>query len=204
MKLNYTFTRYVGAGGAWSTANDLIKYVRFELNEGKLDDGVQYVSAKNLLQRRVPNVSIGEDQTYGMGLEVDRTWGVTVVHHGGSPGGYKSDIMLVPEADIGAVILTNADNGQMLLRPFMRRLLELLYDGKPEAAGDVASAAARTKAEFAKERERVSVVPDAAAVTKLAKHYTGPDLGPLTVTRGGNGTTFAFRTFSSPVGTRKN
>jgi CubicO group peptidase (beta-lactamase class C family) len=204
MKLNYAFTRYAGAGGAWSTANDLIKYVRFELNDGKLDDGVQYVSAKNLLQRRVPNVSIGEDQTYGMGLMVDKTWGVTVVHHGGSLGGYKSDILLVPEADIGAVILTNADNGQMLLRPFMRRLLELLYDGKPEAAGDVASAAARTKAELAKERERVSVVPDAAAVAKLAKHYSSPDLGPLTVTRSGNGASFAFRTFSSPVGTRKN
>jgi CubicO group peptidase (beta-lactamase class C family) len=204
MKLNYAFTRYAGAGGAWSTANDLIKYVRFELNDGKLDNGVQYVSAKNLLQRRVPNVAIGEDQTYGMGLEVDKTWGVTVVHHGGSLGGYKSDIMLVPDADIGAVILTNSDNGQMLLRPFMRRLLELLYDGKPEAAGDVASAAARTKAELAKERERVSAVPDPAAVAKLAGHYSSPDLGELTVTRSGKGASFAFRTFSSPMGTRKN
>ena len=42
------------AGGAWSSANDLVKYVRFELNEGKTDGGQQWVSAKNLLQRRVP------------------------------------------------------------------------------------------------------------------------------------------------------
>ncbi len=45
-KLNYAFTRYGAAGGAWSTANDLARYVRFELNEGKLDDGKQYVSAQ--------------------------------------------------------------------------------------------------------------------------------------------------------------
>ena len=204
MKLNYAFSRYAAAGGAWSTANDLIKYVRFELNEGKLDSGVQYVSAKNLLQRRVPNVPIGEDQTYGMGLMSDKTWGVEIVHHGGSLGGYKTDIMMIPEADIGAVILTNSDNGQMLLRPFMRRLLELLYDGKLEAAGDVAASGKRLKAELATERARVSLVPDKVEVAKLASHYSSPDLGALTVTRSGAGASFTFRTFSSPVGTRKN
>ncbi|MDI1295610.1 MAG: serine hydrolase [bacterium] len=204
MKLNYAFTRYAGAGGAWSTANDLIKYVRFELNEGKLDNGKQYISAKNLLQRRVPNVPVGEDRTYGMGLQTDSDYGVQVVHHGGSLGGYKSDILLIPDAGIGAVILTNADNGQMLLRPFMRRLLELLYDGKPEAAGDVAAAAARTKAELSKEAERVSVTPDPAAVAALAPHYSNAELGPITVTRDGDGVNFAFRTFSSSMGTRRN
>jgi CubicO group peptidase (beta-lactamase class C family) len=204
MKLNYAFTRYAAAGGAWSTANDLIKYVRFELNEGKLDNGTQYVSAKNLLQRRVPNVPIGEDQTYGMGLEVDRTWGVPVVHHGGSLAGYKTDIMLIPDADIGAVILTNSEEGQMLLRPFMRRVLELLYDGKPEAAGDVAAAAKRNQAEIAKEAERVSVTPDAAAVAALAPAYASPDLGPLRVVKTAKGVDFAFRTLSTPMGTRKN
>jgi CubicO group peptidase (beta-lactamase class C family) len=204
MKLNYAFTRYAAAGGAWSTANDLIKYVRFELNEGKLDNGTQYVSAKNLLQRRVPNVPIGEDQTYGMGLEVDRTWGVPVVHHGGSLAGYKTDIMLIPDADIGAVILTNSEEGQMLLRPFMRRLLELLYDGKPEAAGDVAAASKRNQAEIAKEAERVSVTPDPAAVAALAPAYASPDLGPLRVVKTAKGVDFAFRTLSTPMGTRKN
>lgn len=204
MKLNYAFTRYAGAGGAWSTANDLIKYVRFELNEGKLDNGKQYISAKNLLQRRVPNVPVGEDRTYGMGLQTDSDYGVQVVHHGGSLGGYKSDILLIPDAGIGAVILTNADNGQMLLRPFMRRLLELLYDGKPEAAGDVAAAAARTKAELSKEAERVSVTPDPAAVAALAPHYSNAELGPITVTRDRDGVNFAFRTFSSAMGTRRN
>ncbi len=100
MKVNYAFTRYARAGGAWSTANDLIKYVRFELNEGRTDDGKQYVSAKNLLERRVPSVPVGEDRAYGMGLQIDRDYGVDVVHHGGSLGGHKSDIMMIPSADI--------------------------------------------------------------------------------------------------------
>lgn len=204
MKLNYAFTRYAGAGGAWSTANDLIKYVRFELNEGRTDDGRQYVTAKNLLQRRVPNVPVGEDRTYGMGLQTDSDYGVDVVHHGGSLAGYKSDIMLIPAANIGAVILTNSENGGALLRPFMRRLLELLYDGKPEAAADVAAAGIRLKAEIAKEAERVSVTPDPAAVAALAPVYTNADLGTLKVTKVGTGVRFDFRSLGSPMGTRKN
>ncbi len=204
MKLNYAFTRYGAAGGSWSTASDLIKYVRFELNEGKLDDGRQYVSAKNLMQRRVANVSVGEDQVYGMGLEVDRTYGIDVVHHGGSLAGYKTDIMMIPSADIGAVILTNADNGQSLLHPLMRRLLELLYDGKPEAAADVAASAKRIHAEIATERERVSIKPDAQAAAALASSYYNQDLGPIAVARTGSGVQFAFRTMATPMGTRRN
>ncbi len=204
MKLNYAFTRYGAAGGSWSTAADLIKYVRFELNEGKLDGGQQYISATNLLQRRVANVPVGEDQVYGMGLEVDRTYGIDVVHHGGSLAGYKTDIIIIPAANIGAVILTNADNGQSLLHPFMRRLLELLYDGKPEAAADIGASATRIHAELATERARVSVIPDVKAAAALASAYYNPDLGPVTVTRAGGGVDFAFRTMASPMGTRRN
>ncbi|WP_324749797.1 serine hydrolase domain-containing protein [Sphingomonas sp. LY54] len=204
MKLNYAFTRYGAAGGAWSTANDLIRYVRFELNEGKLDNGRQHVSAKNLLERRVATVPVGEDRHYGMGMQVDRDYGVDVVHHGGSLAGYKSDIVIIPNANVGAVILTNSDNGQSLLRPFMRRLLELLYDGKPEAAGDVSAAAQRLRAEIAKERELVSVVPDSQAAAALASSYVSPDLGRILVKRDGAGVRFDFRTLGSPMGTKRN
>lgn len=204
MGLNRAFTRYAGAGGAWSSANDLAKYVRFELNEGKLDDGRQWVTKANLMQRRVPTVPVGEDRFYGMGLQVDRDYGIDIVHHGGSLAGYKSDILILPDAGIGAVLLTNADNGQAMLRPFQRRLLELLYDGKPEAAAEVAATAKRNRAEIAKEAELVQQVPDSAAVAALAPAYVNEDLGRIDVARSGNGVTFRFRTLSSAMGTKKN
>lgn len=204
MKLNYAFTRYGGAGGAWSTANDMARYARFELNRGRLDDGRQYVTARNVLQRRVPNVPVGEDRVYGMGMQVDRDYGVDVVHHGGSLAGYKTDVVIIPDAGLGAVILTNSENGGALLRPFMRRLLEILYDGKAEAAGDVSAAAKRMQAEVAEERERVSVTPDKAAAAALASRYVNADLGPITVVRSGDAVRFDFRTLGTPVGTKRN
>ena len=201
---NYSVEPYRPAGGAWSSAHDMAKYVGDELSLGVLPDGKRFVSEKNLLARRAPGVPIGENAFYGMGLEVDSTWGVPVVHHGGSMAGFKSDWLALPDAGVGAVLLTNADDGQMLLRPFMRRLLEVLYDGKPEAAGDVAAAAARTRAEIAKDRERLAVPPAPAAVSALASRYASPELGSLKVTRAGADVTFDFGLWKSRVASRRN
>lgn len=195
---------YRPAGGAWSTANDLIKYVRFELNEGKLDDGRQWVSAPHVLARRAIGVATGEDQFYGMGLETDRRYGVDVVHHGGSMFGYKSDILLIPAAGIGAVILTNSDNGRPLLGAFRRRLLELLYDGKPEAAGDVTATAARFKAQFAAERKTWTVPADPKVIEGLAPAYDNAELGRITIDRTGAQPMMRGVTVNSALATKRN
>ncbi|MFZ0799171.1 MAG: serine hydrolase domain-containing protein [Terriglobales bacterium] len=192
------------AGGVWTSAGDLIRYVQLELELGKLPSGKQLVSSENLLMRRTPQIALGEDQSYGMGLIVDRTYGVPVVHHGGSMAGYKTDIYFLPNSGIGAVLLTNSDNGGMLLGPFRRRLLEVVFDGKLEAAGDVAGQAARYKAALAKERERLVVPADQTLVAGLAKHYSSKELGELDVLNQGGVTTFDFGEWKSAVASRKN
>lgn len=204
MDYNYLVGPYRPAGGAWSTAHDMIRYVENELSGGIAPGGKRMVSEKNLLRRRAPNVPIGESATYGMGLEVDTTWGVPVVHHGGSMFGYKSDWVALPDAQVGAVILTNADEGQALLRPFMRRLLEILYDGKEEAAGDVAAAAKRQKAELAAERPRLAVPPAHSPAAALAARYSNADLGTLSVRHEGAGVIFDNGTWSTHMASRRN
>ncbi len=204
MDLNYTIVPYRPAGGAWSSPHDMIKYVQDELALGKLPNGKPFVSEKNLLERRKPNVPVGEDAFYGMGLETDKTWGVEVVHHGGSLGGFKSDWIAIPDADVGAVLLTNADLGQFMLRPFMRRVLEILYDGKPEAAGDVAAQAVRFKAQLAEERKHL-VVPAAPDIAKgLAAHYTNRDLGFIKISQDKDGVLLDFGSWNSRAATRRN
>ena len=201
---DYSVMPHRPAGGVWTSAHDLIRYVQLELAQGKLPDGKQLVSAENLLARRAPQISTGEDSTYGMGLSVERTYFVPVVHHGGSMAGYKSDIIFLPDSGIGAVVLTNADTGGILLGPFMRRLLEIVFDGKPEAVGDLAGAAANYKAALAKRRERLVVPADPQLVSKLAKHYTSKELGDIDVLGKDGVTTFDFGEWKSTVASRKN
>ncbi len=85
-----------------------------------------------------------------------------------------------------------------------RRLLELLYDGKPEAVGDVAADAAQLDAEIAKERPRLMLRPDSRLTADLAPHYVNPDLGQITVSRVSGGVVFDFGAWKSPVASRKN
>ncbi len=203
MALNYSVVPLRPAGGVWTSAHDLSRYVQLELGRGALD-GKRIVSEENILMRRKPQVAIGEDEYYGMGLMIDTTWGVTVVHHGGSLIGFKSDLMFLPDQGIGAVVLTNSDTGSMLLRPFMRRLLEVVFDGKPEAAADIDSRAARYKAFLAQERKRLAVPAASAAAARLAPHYTNAALGDLTVLRQGPDTVFDFGEWKSRVASRAN
>ena len=75
-----------------------------------------------LLQRREPQIATGVDRHYAMALGVDNSDGVTVIDHGGDMGGFHSNMMWWPEQKVGAVILTNADEGVYLRGPFKRRL----------------------------------------------------------------------------------
>jgi CubicO group peptidase (beta-lactamase class C family) len=204
MAFNYVAVPARPAGGVWTSAGDLIRYVQLELALGKLPNGKQLVSAQNLLARRAPQIALGEDATYGMGLIVDRRYGIPVVSHGGSMAGFKSNLYFLPDSGIGAVLLTNSDNGEMLLGPFRRRLLEVVFDGKLEAAGDVAAQAARHKAALAKDRERLVVPAAPALVMALAKRYSSKELGELAVLTNDGVTTFDFGGWKSTVASRKN
>jgi len=175
-----------------------------ELAKGKLADGTPLVSAANLLARYEPNVIVGEDVTYGMALMVDTRYGIQVVHHGGDMAGYHSDMIWLPDHGVGAVILTNADSGVTIRGPLLRRLLEVLFDGKPEAEEALKVAAAQRQAAIAKERERLTVPADPDAVAKLAPRYVSPALGEVTVLKEASATLFNVGEWKSAVASRKN
>jgi len=204
MDLNYAVVPVRPAGGMWTSVHDLSRYVMMELAGGRLSDGSRLVSEQNLVMRRSPQILLGEDQTYGMGLMEDRTWGVNVVHHGGDLAGYHSDMIFLPVHGVGAVILTNSDPGVRLRRPFMRRLLEVLFDGKPEAAEDLAASARQMKTAIAKERERLIVPADPSQAAKLAARYRNAALGDVVVRHERGGTVFDVGEWKSAVASRVN
>ncbi len=201
---NYTVYPYRPAGGAWSTTADMAKYVQLELSKGVAPNGKRLVSEANILKRRQRGVPVGEDSWYGMGLFDRVAWGVPVVTHGGTLLGYHSTFYALPDSGIGAVILTNSDPGASMLAPFLRRLLEVVYDGKPEAAQDVATAAARLQAQAKAKRERLTVPGDPAVLAGLAARYRNPEVGTVTFTDRGGTKWMKAGFVQGPVATRKN
>ncbi|WP_394851002.1 serine hydrolase domain-containing protein [Pendulispora rubella] len=192
------------AAGAWSNAHDVALYVQMELANGKLPNGQRYVSEKNLLARRERQSTPEPDLAYGMGLETNTRYGTPLIHHGGSMFGLRSDMFWLPEHDIGGVILTNADSGRGVRDIYQRKVLEVLFDGKPEADEDLATYAKNRKDHIAKERMRLVVPAAEDAVTALAKRYVSPVLGEISVERKGRTTIFDFGEWKSTVASRKN
>lgn len=203
MDVNYSVVPVRPAGGAWSNVEDMAKYVTMELSNGLLPDGKRYVSESALFERRTRQVTVGQDVVYGMGLEVDTTYGVPLVHHGGDIIGYHSDMMWLPDHGVGAVVLTNGDYGSILVSRFRRKLLEVLFDGKPEADGEIEALGKAVHESIAAERKLLTIPADGAEVAKLGKVYKSPALGELRVVTAAGGTVFDFGEWKSPVATRK-
>jgi hypothetical protein len=118
--------------------------------------------------------------------------------------GFHSDMMWLPDHAVGAVILTNGDPGWLVRTVFRRKLLEVLFDGNPEAESQIAAAAKSYFDELTAERKLLTVPPDATEAAKLAGTYTNPAVGQIVVSRKGTATIFDFGEWSSEVASRKN
>ncbi len=203
-RFNETVIPHRPAGGAWSTAADMARYAMLELTRGVGPDGRRLVSEANILERRRRGVSVGEDSWYGMGLFEQVVSGVPVVTHGGTLLGYRGNFWVLPEAGIGAVVLTNADEGAALLGPFLRRLLEVVYDGQPEAMAEIDATAARIRAQATARRARLTVPGDPAVLGALAPAYRNPEVGALTIRTENGQTWLRAGVIDAPVATRRN
>jgi len=204
MVLNHSVLPVRPAGGAWSSVRDYARYVRLELSKGRLPDGSIFVTEKNLLERRVPQVRVGEEGWYAMALWLEDVKGVRVISHGGSMFGYMSDFFFVPELGIGGVILTNADSGWGVAGAVMRRTLEIIYDGKPEAEEDFVSSIAEMKA-YQKDVQKDWVVPpDPKEVKRLTAKYHNAALGDIVVRSEADGVVFQFGGWKSRMASKPN
>lgn len=109
------------AGSINSSASDMIRWIRFQLNDGKVEDH-ELISKKFLNEMRSPqtiqNVTSFSSRlwpsthfkSYGMGWGLMDYKGMKVISHSGGYDGMISFTAFVPEAELGFVILTNKNS----------------------------------------------------------------------------------------------
>ena len=131
------------AGGLWSSAADLGKFLRFQLGAGAVDG--RTVLDGRLMQemRTVPAPNAGARAGYALGVARTR-WRagkyLDLYNHGGGGYGFLSDLWWLPQLQLGIAVLTNSDTHDLqgalaigILRdlvtepdsPFHQRLLSL-------------------------------------------------------------------------------
>lgn len=190
------------SGNHWSNVRDMLRYVSMELEGGQLAGGERYIRESLLRERRLPQVTSGLNEYYGMGLKIDEQWGVTVIHHGGTTAGYKTDMIWLPDHGVGAVILINSDTGSVLRAAFRRRLLEILFDGVPTAVPDLKSFAPNLRADITESRPSLTVPAAPEHAARLAGTYLSTELGSIDIRQVDGATWFDFGGWSSEVATR--
>ncbi|MBQ6798191.1 MAG: serine hydrolase [Oscillospiraceae bacterium] len=127
---------YGPAGAIISCISDMMKWVKFQLNKGKVGDK-QIISEKNMREMHRINMIMEKPlladhpeqdlHGYGMGWFVESHRGHKVIHHGGNVNGYSAHMFFVPDLDLASVTLINFGHARMTWA--------MMYDTIDEALG---------------------------------------------------------------------
>lgn len=118
------------AGSINSTSNDMAKWLKFILNKGEFN-GKRLVSEKGFTEWTSPQMKIAGTSSYGFGWFIQDWKGKKVIHHGGNIDGFNSMVALIPEENLGFVMLTNVSDsslGNELMPIVWENMLEDLKD----------------------------------------------------------------------------
>ena len=103
------------AGGLVSSVTDMLRYLRFWLGDGTADDGARLLSAETMALMRTPLVPrSGTGDAVGLAWQHPDMGGARVLQFSGSVTVQRAEVVLVPEREFAAVILTNATTGEPL------------------------------------------------------------------------------------------
>jgi CubicO group peptidase (beta-lactamase class C family) len=98
-----------GAGDINSNVEDMARWVRMQLNNGTFH-GRTIVSSANLAYTRMPKAALNDKVSYALGWYNLLTPNGNILWHDGDALSFGSYVGLVPDKNIGVIILTNETN----------------------------------------------------------------------------------------------
>ena len=112
---------YAAAGGVVCSASDMVKWVTMQLGRGTAPDGTVVFSAARSREMWTPenfwSVSARNYEWhrthfngYGLGWRISDVHGYKEVSHTGSLAGMRAWTLMIPELDLGIVVLANGSN----------------------------------------------------------------------------------------------
>lgn len=123
-------------GGIICHVQDLLRYARFQLGDGRIEDDTRLLSSESMELMKSPQVKIWREVEVGITWMIRDIKGVRVFSHGRGTLGQISILQIVPERNFALVVLTNAGIGGLVAqetsRWALKEYLELeIPDPKP-------------------------------------------------------------------------
>lgn len=125
--------RDVPSGALLSSVNDLARFMRFTLNDGRLD-GRQIIAPATLAEMWRPqyaDAKLDFGQRFGLGWMlsgIDIRGGGQVAWHNGGTKAFLSQMIVLPEKRLGVVVLANAESAGPLVYDVAEQTLRLALE----------------------------------------------------------------------------
>lgn len=179
-----------GAGSINASARDLAQWVRLQLGDGKYE-GKQLISKAAIdvthagqMVQRAPNADGGFNE-YGLGWMVHDYRGKKLVEHGGAVDGMRAGVAMMPEENLGIVVLTNRLPTQLVTAIQMKIYDAYLGGGTTDWSAKYKAEEEKSKAEQEKRRlaqeAATPKTPPSLPLARYAGTYSSELFGKITV-----------------------
>jgi len=124
------------AGGVNSTAADMTRWMNFQLGTAGTLGETELVSTQTMQSIQTPKVAQGigsvsaPQRSYGYGFAITEYSGYRVLSHGGATDGFNTVFMLLPELELGVIVITNTFSS------FQQAVARALIDHHIDSPGD--------------------------------------------------------------------
>jgi CubicO group peptidase (beta-lactamase class C family) len=170
----------------------MASYLQTLLGYGVAADGTRVISAASLEETWTPRVATTPEDFptstlaaayagYGMGWVVGDYHGQRMLSHSGSTLGFEAQLAVWPEAQLGIVVLTNAQGAELAAQGAQFRLAELLFDQPAEIEGLVAEGHAAFAERVAALNNQLGGQVDETKVAPYLGSYVNPVLGEVSL-----------------------
>lgn len=194
----YRWDNTSAAGGIISSVSDMSKWIRVQLNRGRNGDTALFSEASSYLMWSPQTIipisaeSAKENPTthfaaYGLGWSLKDYQGRKIVQHSGGYDGMFSRVVLVPEENLGIVVLTNSTTS--IASALANMVVDAALDVKgKDWSADMLKSFKEAQAKTAKAQakwasERVPHTKPSLAVKDYIGTYTGAMYGDATITQ---------------------
>ncbi|HSG40924.1 MAG TPA: serine hydrolase, partial [Thermoanaerobaculia bacterium] len=175
-----------GAGDINSSVEDIARWVRLQLGNGVFE-GRRIVSPEALAFTRMPKVALSDTVAYGFGWVLQQTPSGSIVWHNGGTSGFGAYVGMLPDKNIGIVVLTNASN-EGLPDAIGLWALERVLGNPTQDLAATALSMARSRFETAEKMfARPANGRPLPALAPLAGTFAHPSVGTAAVAPEGNG-----------------
>lgn len=115
------------AGNLYTTAADLAKFAVFVMGEKSGENAAGILKRESLEQMFVPQLT-KEPTGFGLGFSVNKFRDHKTVQHMGAVYGFTTSIIVLPEARLGVVVLSNCDIAMAPVRRLAEAGLDVLLE----------------------------------------------------------------------------